>query len=781
MVADNTPVIVGVGQFVERLDSADYQGLSPADIAARAAEAALADAGLPRGAVEAVGAVRTFEDSSPRTPAPFGKPDKYTLAVAKRLGFTPRIAILEKGGGQSPLTVIMDLAERVRAGKVRAGLAFGSEAISTVRHLSARGETRDWAETLEGAMEDHGRGLEGMVTGYNMSHGIIGAPAAYALLENARRGRLGMSREDYACEMGRLFAPFTQVAAANPYSSAASAPMSAEEIATVSERNRMIAEPYRLKMVSRDQVNQGAAVVVTSVAEARAAGIPEDCWIFIHGAGLAVEPDLPSRMDPGTYPAAELALTHVLKTAGRTAADMAAFDFYSCFPTAVFTAAVDVLGLSPDDPRGLTMTGGLPFFGGPGNNYSMHAIAAMTGRLRQKPGSFGLVGLNGGMQTKYGALVLSTAPAEWPGLAAESLQELRDEMPRPTVVRKPEGWGRVVTYTVTYNKGAPPLGIVIGELDTGERFLANNADAVTLERMVAEDPLGARIFVTARNEGNRFAFDRETIRAVFPRQKPVFAESYEFVEMRREGHLLEVTINRPEARNSLPMKAHHEMSSVFDAFEADPELWVAIVTGAGDKAFCAGADLKTAGRGDRTMPAGGFAGLTSRTKAKPVIAAVNGFAFGGGFETALACDLVVADPKATFALSEVRVGLFAGAGGIIRLPRQLPRKLAMELLLTGRAIDAATLQHYGFVNRISEPGQALEAARALAQEILAASPTSVRLTLQVLRETEAIADADEAARAALATPATDTLMMSEDMLEGTTAFAQKRPPQWKNR
>lgn len=782
MVSGSTPIIVGVGQFVERLDSADYQGLSPADIAARAAEAALADAGaLPREAIEAVGGVRTFEDSSPALGGPFGKPDKYALAVAKRLGIMPKLAILEKGGGQSPLTIIMDLAERIRACTVRAAVAFGSEAISTMRHLPAKGETRDWAETLEGRQEDHGKGLEGMVTGYNTSHGIIGAPAAYALLENARRGRLGMSREDYALEMGRLFAPFTEVAAANPYSSAVTKPMTAEEIAEVSERNRMIAEPYRLKMVSRDQVNQGAAVVITSVAEAQAAGIPEDRWMFIHGAGLACEPDIPSRMDPGTYPAAELALAHALETAGKTAADMSAFDFYSCFPTAVSTAAIDGLGLDADDPRGLTVTGGLPFFGGPGNNYSMHAIASMTERLRTTPGRFGLVGLNGGMQTKYGAMVLSTAPAEWPGLAAESLQELRDEMPRPTVIRRAEGWGRIVTYTVTYNKGVPALGIVIGELDSGERFIANNADAATLERMLAEDPLGTRIYVTAQDAGNRFAFDRAAIRRAFPKRKPAFAESYEHVLVRREGHLLEVTINRPDARNSLPMAAHHEMSALFDAFEADPELWVAIVTGAGDKAFCAGADLKSVGRGSRTMPSGGFAGLTSRTKLKPVIAAVNGFAFGGGFETALACDLVVADPKATFALSEVRVGLFAGAGGIIRLPRQLPRKLAMELLLTGRAIDAATLMQHGFVNRISEPGQALEAARVLASEILAASPTSVRLTLQVLRESEAFADADDATRASLYSSAGDTLMMSDDIIEGTTAFAQKRPPRWKNR
>lgn len=781
MYSDDTPVIVGVGQFVERLDSPAYQGLSPAQIAAKACEAAIADAGETlRHGIGIVGAIRTFEDST-SIPAPFGKPDKFPLAVSRRLGLDPAVAILEKSGGQSPLTLLADLAERLRAGKAVAALAFGSEAISSVRYLAGKGEIPDWSETLDGDIEDHGRGLEGMVSLYNTTHGLVGAPACYALCENARRSRLGLSRESYALEMGKLFAPFTKVASANPYSSASVLPMSAAEIAEVGERNRMIAEPYRLKMVSRDQVNQGAALLVTTAGAARKAGIPENRWLFIHGAALAYEPDLLSRMDPGAYPSAELVLWHALKAAGKSVEDMAAFDFYSCFPAPVFAAAVDTLGLALDDPRGLTVTGGLPFFGGPGNNYSMHAIAAMIERLREVPGNFGLVGLNGGIQTKYAAVVLSTSPAEWPGLEHERLQQLRDEMPRPKVVRQAEGWATVITYTVTYAKGLPALGVIIGELDSGERFLANNADADVLAGMLEQDPLGARIYVTARNEGNRFAFDRETIWRLYPAVRQSLRDDYEHILVNRDGHLLEVTINRPGARNSLPMKAHHELSEVFDAFEADPQLWVAIVTGAGDRAFCAGADLKTAGKGDRVMPCGGFAGLTSRSKLKPVIAAVNGFAFGGGFETALACDLVVADPAAMFALSEVRVGLFAGAGGIIRLPRQLPRKLAMELLLTGRPMDAKTALHHGFVNRISEPGGAMDAARTLAREILSVSPTSVRLTLQVLRETDGIAGADEAARMASLTPAIDTLMVSEDMVEGTTAFAQKRAPQWRNR
>ena len=505
MIPDNTPIIVGVGQFVERLDDPDYLGLAPADIAARACEAALADAGVAADAVDLLGAVRTFEDSR-AGPGPFGKPDKFPLAIARRLGIAPKAAMLEKAGGQSPLTVIAELAERLLSGEGRAALAFGSEAISTVRHLSAQGETRDWAETLEGEIEDHGPGLEGLLTPYDVKHGLVAAPYAYAMLENARRARLGMSRDAYARAMGELFAPFTEVAAANPYSSAKAAPMTAGEIATVGERNRMIADPYRLKMVSRDQVNQGAAVLLTTVDAAREMGIAEDKWLYLHGAAWASEPPIVERSDPAAYPAARLALEAALASAGKSADDIALFDFYSCFPIAVFSTAVDILGLAPDDPRGLTVTGGLPYFGGPGNNYSMHAIATMAERLRASPGDCGLVGLNGGMQTKYGALVLSTAPRDWPGLAHDDLQRQRARIAGPPTAERAEGDGRVVTYTVIYNKGVPARAVIVGELATGERFIANEADAATLDAMLGDDPLGRRVRVVHEDGANRFVF-----------------------------------------------------------------------------------------------------------------------------------------------------------------------------------------------------------------------------------------------------------------------------------
>jgi acetyl-CoA C-acetyltransferase len=227
--------------------------------------------------------------------------------------------------------------------------------------------------------------------------------------------------------------------------------------------------------------------------------------------------------------------------------------------------------------------------------------------------------------------------------------------------------------------------------------------------------------------------------------------------------------------------ANDELEHVFDAYFADDELWVAVLTGAGDKAFCSGNDLLYSASGKPMwVPKTGFAGLTSRrAMPKPVIAAVNGYAMGGGLEIALACHLVVADATARFALSEVKVGLIAGAGGLVRLPRSVPPKVATEMILTGRRLSAAEALGYGLVNRVTEAGQALDGARALAAEILDGSPTSVRVSLRVMEETRGIPDVIDAVTHPSA--ATDDLMASEDMIEGLTAFAQKRPPRWRGR
>ena len=259
--------------------------------------------------------------------------------------------------------------------------------------------------------------------------------------------------------------------------------------------------------------------------------------------------------------------------------------------------------------------------------------------------------------------------------------------------------------------------------------------------------------------------------------------AYEFVKVEREGPVTVVTLNRPEVMNALHSPAHFELGEVFDAFRDDPDQWVAIVTGAGDRAFSAGNDLKhQASGGKMGSPPSGFAGLTSRFDTnKPLIAAVNGVAMGGGFEIALACDIIIAADTATFALPEPRVGLAALAGGLHRLPRAIGTKRAMGMILTARRVSAAEGHELGFVNEVVPAGELMAAARRWAAEICALGPMSIRASKQAVYQGLDEPSLEAALKGQNRYEAVAALYKSEDFVEGPLAFSQKRPPQWKGR
>src|SRR5271168_959893 len=255
--------------------------------------------------------------------------------------------------------------------------------------------------------------------------------------------------------------------------------------------------------------------------------------------------------------------------------------------------------------------------------------------------------------------------------------------------------------------------------------------------------------------------------------------AYEFVRVERDGPITTIILNRPEVMNALHSPAHFELAEVFDAFAADESQWVGIVTGAGERAFSAGNDLKhQAGGGKMGSPPSGFAGLTSRFDLnKPLIAAVNGVAMGGGFEIALACDLIIASENALFALPEPRVGLAALAGGLHRLPRQIGLKRAMGMILTARHVSAKEGHELGFVNEVVPQGEALAAAERWAETIAKNSPMSIRASKQTIQRGLAVS-LEQAIAEQREYPAVKAMAASQDYVEGPKAFSEKRPPKW---
>ncbi len=529
-VADNTPVIIGVGQVSERIGESGYSERSPMDLAAAALKQAFADAharrSLPQ-ALDTLVAVRQFEQSATRYAAPFGHADNPPLAIARRVGAHPQRAIHEVVGGDRPQRLIGELAAEIAAGRSKVAALAGAEALSTVRALLARGETRDWSEHRRGESEDRGFGVEGelaevyrplkekyfaepledrgpsygkIVDLTALRHGIAAPIGGYALAENVRRERLGLSLDEYRMEIGKLFAPFTRVAAANPHSAAPTV-RSAEELAVLTERNRLVAEPYSRLVVSRDQVNQGAAVVLASAGEARRLGVPEERWVHIHGVADCAEPTLLSRASMEQSPAAVSAISTALEVAGTSWQSLHAVDLYSCFALPVFNL-IEAFALDQNDPRGWTLTGGLPFFGGAGNNYAAHAIAEAVARCRAAPGSLAMVGANGGYMSKYAAGIYSTAPADWSQSRWHSLDKIK---PQFGVLDAHDGEAVAEGFTIQPGKHGEVATLAARAGDA--RVLANSNDPAICAELRARKVNGRPVRIEEGEGGvNRFWF-----------------------------------------------------------------------------------------------------------------------------------------------------------------------------------------------------------------------------------------------------------------------------------
>ncbi|MEL7453920.1 MAG: acetyl-CoA acetyltransferase, partial [Pseudomonadota bacterium] len=409
-----------------------------------------------------------------------------------------RDAIYGIAGGQSPQSLINEVAARIHAGKSEVALVAGSEVIGAIKTASKLGLALDLGLNVDGDLDDRGMGPV-LLTRGEVKHGLVKPAYFYALFENAIAARNGETRSEHRRAMAKLFAPFAAISAVNPYAQFGTA-FSEDFLATPSPDNYEFADPFLKWHMAQDAVNLAAAVVVMSSARADEFGIAEDKRVYVHGAGEAVDDHISERPKLDGSWAMQVALGRALDQASKTAAEIDFLDFYSCFPCAVFSAC-DVLGINPaTDPRPLTQTGGLPFFGGPGNNYSLHAVATMVETLRTNPGKFGLVLANGGWMTKEAAIVYSTMPPKSYSPAAEPAT--------PETTLQPilgPCQGILETYTVIHGRDGPKQAIALGRTSNGDRFVASSKDRGLIDRLREETSfVDAPITTETEGECNTF-------------------------------------------------------------------------------------------------------------------------------------------------------------------------------------------------------------------------------------------------------------------------------------
>ncbi|MFM8409151.1 MAG: acetyl-CoA acetyltransferase [Alphaproteobacteria bacterium] len=492
----DVPVLVGSGQVTGREEDPS-RALEPIDLMAEAARRAAASAGLAPEALGRLDRIAVVNLLSWR----YGNAPR---SLAARLGASPREEIYTTIGGNTPQSLVNRTAADIAAGRVEMALIAGGEAMATLRRAQKAKLRLAWSGEGEGRPESFGDARDGTCQ-VETDHGLMMPVVVYPLFENAIRASRGRSIADHSRHVARLCSRLSEVAAGNEHAWFRQR-RTPEEIATPGPANRMIAFPYTKLMNSILDVDQGSAVLMTSTRRARELGVPEDRLVHLHGSADAHDLWFVSeRTGYAHSPAIRAAGRRALERAGCGIADVDLLDLYSCFPSAV-QLACEALGIADDDPRPLTVTGGLACFGGPGNAYTLNAIAEMTDRLRAAPGRRGLVTGLGWYATKHSVGIYGTErPASVDAFgqgsdpaADEALQRAIDAQPHPGLAAEPAGDATIETSTVAFDRdGAPMRGIVIGRLVDGRRFLANTPpDRDVMESLTTRETVGTRGRVT---------------------------------------------------------------------------------------------------------------------------------------------------------------------------------------------------------------------------------------------------------------------------------------------
>tara|TARA_B100001057_G_scaffold200996_1_gene201763 strand:- start:3507 stop:5036 length:1530 start_codon:yes stop_codon:yes gene_type:complete len=491
MINPKTPVLVGSGQITQKIENFE-DAKNPIEMMYEASLLAIQDTGIEdlQNYIDSVVTVRFIFDSGAGSRPPFSIYKNPPKSLSNKLGINEAKTFYGPTGGNTPQFLLNIFAERISNGQSEVVLLAGSECFSTMRKTSKNGKKTGWGDETTGTRIDLGYEKPGG-TDNEIKHGIAFPVNVYPLFETAIRGRIGNSIEKHQRYLGELFSPFTKIAKNHPN---AWFPIerTANEISNVTESNRYIGYPYTKFMNAIMEVDQSAALIMMSEEKANQFKIPKEKRIYLHGCA-----DINEVWNVTERP--ELHSSKAIKLMGEKAFSMSRWnideidfiDLYSCFPSMVELGR-EALGISINDKRDLTVTGGLPYFGGAGNNYVTHSIATIMDRLRENQGSKGLCTSNGWFATKHGIGLYSSEPfeGEWKRENPDSYQKNIDNLAKPIVEENPSGEAKIETYTVANGRDGPQLGIVIGRLNkSNNRFIAITKNENDLDKLMNEECL----------------------------------------------------------------------------------------------------------------------------------------------------------------------------------------------------------------------------------------------------------------------------------------------------
>lgn len=470
----NAPVIVGVGEASRKTVPGEWP--SPRELAGAAIKAALTDCGqgaAVAAAVDTIAAIRTFEDSGVSMGT--GSPDNVPEAFGAAGRISASRLIYADVGGQSPQAMVNELASAIRRGEIEVAVIVGAEANGTAKRARKARVEIDWSQPSDTPFDNRLSSFP-ILSRAEIRHGIISMPLAYSLLENARRLSLQISREDYLVRMAELGAAMSVKSLSRDHAQFAKH-FTTSDLVRESEGDYRLTDIYRRWRVAQDAVDLGGAIILTSAGKARALGIDDAKMVWLAGAAETKEPPYSERADLVQPHALDYALHAALGQTGFASTSLGPVDIYSCFPVAVF-AAVDSLG---DPGRALgdyTLTGGLNFFGGPGNGYALYSLAAMVEALRKDGSKPALVTANGGVMSKQavGVYTASQPHHAWDGAPAKAYQPASVEFDDA-----PSGKARILTYARPVTKDVIGAATLLVEMESGARAMAVLEDAADIE------------------------------------------------------------------------------------------------------------------------------------------------------------------------------------------------------------------------------------------------------------------------------------------------------------